>query len=537
MFELFGKKPDHPLFSLAEARLKVADLLQDDPKKSLEEITFWLDTIKGAKGFTPTLRTEIVLLLDEAGRSLQAELLHRYLDASALRNYQVMDLWQAAHVFTIALSETYGACLGEFHRMERIPPEFHDKFPLVCVRMLHAACNQLKLELMRYIEIEVTVWERLWSCYRFAELKQLTDSSVLAYAGQLAQTSPKRELLRALLLYTTSPGTLSADQIELSYRITGYLSGNFTLASIPSEDCPYRFDLLANIAPQKIRPGATHEANTRYFGAVNALPALSKIIEQIEAGPLLTEKRFGLEFTSEQKLEVLKHLMRYWALERPKRKMERRDINAVVEVAHGFRVISKLIARYGPTNMDGLAESSHGTLNLDLAADNIEAVVPEVWSVSDMSMGGIRAVLSGNLGAWLKIGQLCAIRPQKGKSWWLGAIRRLSTDTQKKVHVGIELITKSPASLWLRVLGNGAEREFNWKTESGLFAYEYLPVILLPNANDDHQKNASLLMEPGCFAKDVIYQTMLDDSEKSIRITKLLGAGEDYEKVAFEWTS
>ncbi|MGC2166818.1 MAG: hypothetical protein WA632_12500 [Gallionella sp.] len=154
-----------------------------------------------------------------------------------------------------------------------------------------------------------------------------------------------------------------------------------------------------------------------------------------------------------------------------------------------------------------------------------------------MSMGGIRAVLSGNLGAWIKIGQLCAIKPQKGNRWWLGTIRRLSTDTRKKVHVGIELITRSPASLWLRVLGKSVEREFNWKTDSGLFAYEYVPVILLPDANNSYQKNANLLMEPGIFSKDAIYQTMLDESGKSIRVTKLLGAGEDYEKVEFEWLS
>lgn len=531
---MFGKKPDHPLFSLAEARQKVADLPQDDTKKSLEEITFWLDTIKNAEGFTPALRAEIVLFLDEAGRSLQSELLHRYLDASTLRNYQVMHLWQAAHVFLIALSETYSACLGEIQRAEKIPTDFHDKIPLVCVRMLHATCNQLKLELMRYTEIDLTVWERMWSCYRFAELRRLTDSAVLAYTGQVAQTSAKRELLRALLLYTSSPGTLSPDQIELSYRITGYLSGNFRLSKVLDEACPYMFDLQVNLPPNKVELAATHQPDVRYFGAIDALPALAKIIAQSESGPLLTEKRFGIEFTSELKLTVLKHLMRYWSPERPKRVAERRDINAAVEVAHGFRLISKLITRLSLTNIGGQADSSTEVLNLNIETDDEEMHATEVWSISDMSTGGIRAVLSGNLGAWIKIGQLCALKPQKGNRWWVGIIRRLSTDGEKKVHVGIQLITKSPASLWLRVLGRGAEREFNWKTDSGLFAYEYLPVILLPDADNSYLR-ANMLMEPGNFAKDAIFQTMLDESGKSIRVSKLLGVGEDYEMVKFEW--
>jgi hypothetical protein len=533
MFELFGKKPDHPLSSLAEARRKVAELPHGEARKSLEEITFWLDSIRSAEGFTPALRAEIVLLLDEAGRPFHVEVLHRYLDAPALRNLHVQNHWQAAHVFTIALSEAYSACLEEIGKSQKLPQDVHDKIPLICVRMLHAACNQLKLELMRYAEVDQSVWDRLCSCYRFAELMQLTDATVLAYAGQVAQTSPKRELLRALLLYSSSPGTLSQEQIELSYRIIGHLSGACTLSKTAQRACPYRFDLLSSGQPTRAGSQSEDSPSLRYFGAVSALPSLAKLIEQTEDAPLVTEKRFGVEFTPAMKLAALRHLERYWAPEHPRRSLERREINVYVEVAHGFRAISKLITRYSLTEADGHAPPL--TIpEMDVAVPDAAAPVTEVWNVSDMSATGIRAVLTGNLGAWIRIGQLCGIKPQKSDNWWIGMIRRLRTDKEKRVHVGIVLITRNPASLWLRSLGQVVEREFNWQTDSGLFAYEYFPVILLPDANNSY-KNATMLMEPGNKVKNAIFQTMLDDSGKSIQVNKLIAAGADYEEVEFEW--
>jgi hypothetical protein len=533
MFELFGKKPDHPLFSLAEAKRKVAGLPQGEARKSLEEITFWLDSIRSADGFTPVLRAEIVLLLDEAGRPFHTEVLHRYLDEPALRNLHVQNHWQAAHVFTIALSEAYSACLEEIGKSHKLHQDVQDRIPLLCVRMLHAACNQLKLELMRYTEVDQSVWERMWSCYRYAELKQSTDVGVLAYAGQVAQTSPKRELLRALLLYSSSPGTLSAEQIELSYRIIGHLSGACTLSKSTHRACPYRFDLQVNSQPTRAGYASEDSPNIRYFGAVSALPSLTKLIEQTGNGPLVTEKRFGVEFTPEMKLAVLRHLERYWAPEQPRRSLERRDINVYVEVAHGFRTISKLITRYSLTEVDGHSPPL-AIPEMDVAAQDTAAPVTEVWNVSDMSATGIRAVLTGNLGAWIRIGQLCGIKPQKGDNWWIGMIRRLRTDKEKRVHVGIVLITRNPASLWLRSLGQVVEREFNWQTDSGLFAYEYFPVILLPDANNTY-KHATMLMEPGIRGKNAIFQTMLDDSGKSVQVNKLISSGSDYEEVEFEW--
>ncbi|HEX5362930.1 MAG TPA: hypothetical protein VFW59_01550 [Gallionella sp.] len=56
VFNLFGEKPEHPLYDLAEAKRLLAELPQDDPHKALEDIVFWLETIKSVPGFRKLTR-------------------------------------------------------------------------------------------------------------------------------------------------------------------------------------------------------------------------------------------------------------------------------------------------------------------------------------------------------------------------------------------------------------------------------------------------------------------------------------------------
>lgn len=535
MFSLFGAKPDHPMYDLAEAKRLLAELPQDDALKSLEEITFWLESIKDAAGFTPELRAATIMLLDEAGQPRQAELLQRYLDAPHLRDFQGLHLWQGIHAFAQALSAAYSASIREYQQTNKKPYELRARMPLVCVRQLQAVSAQMKLELIRYIAVDAATWQQLCDGYRFAEAEQCTESMVLAYPGHVIHTSPQRELLHALVLYISSPDTLAADQIEVGYRIVGRLASFFDLTTTMDSDCPYQIDLAAHAPPHRAEKGQAATADIRFFGATKALPALKKIIDQNENDPIWRERRFGSEFTPAGKLTVLKHLMTYWAAEPPHRHMARRDINATISVTHSFRVISQLVTHIDAGHdAEKDADAAKKRAKIDLTAVADIDYTTEVWSILDMSASGFGAILTGSQGGWVKIGDMCALKPQNGQQWWVGMVRRLHTDTEGKVRVGIELLAKRPASVWLRVLGKGAERVSNWESSSGSFGYDYLPVILLPDEQNAYL-HATMLMESGRFVVDTIYQMMMGEKSRDIKLTRLLAEGEDYEQVAFEW--
>ncbi len=533
MFKLFGEKPDHPMYDLEEAKRLLDELAQDDVPKSLEEITFWLDSIKNAAGFSTELRTATIMLLDEAGQPRQAELLQRYLSAPHLHDFQGLHLWQGIHSFAQALTAAYAASICEYQRTEKRSFGIKERISLICVRQLRAVSEQMELELIRYIEVDPGIWQMLCACYRFAEAEQCAESMVFAYPGHVIHTNSQRELLRALVLYISSPATLAADQIDVSYRIAGRLSSFFDLKSTADADCPYLFDLSANAPPHKMENDQPVIPSNRFFGSTRALPSLKKIIEQNENDPAWQERRFGSDFTPAGKLTVLKHLMIYWAAEPPHRHMERRDINATIEVTRGFRVISQIVTHI---NAGHVAEEDAGAsrAKIGLAAAADIAYTTEAWNISDMSTAGIGATLTGGQGGWVKIGDLCAIKPQSGQQWWVGMIRRLHTDSDGKIHVGIELLAKRPVSVWLRVLGKGAELASNWESSSGSFAYDYLPIILLPDEHNAYL-NATMLMESGSFVADTLYQVMMGEKSRDIKLTKLIAEGEDYEQVGFEW--
>ncbi|MBI4808874.1 MAG: hypothetical protein HY799_08015 [Nitrosomonadales bacterium] len=529
MFSLFEGKPDHPLFDLDEARRLIAELPEDDLSKALEDITFWLDSIKSTKGFQPEQRATIILLLDETALTIYTGFLHQYLSAPHLQDFKGVHQWQGIHAYARALSEAYAASVEEYRATDKHTFERRQQMPLLCVRWGRAIGEQMKLELMRYLDIELALWQQIAACQRFIEAEQIAENMVLAYAGNVIHASPQRELLRVLMMYVAAPDELAPDQIEVSYRIAGRLCSFFDLKPAADTDCPYQLDIAAGTAPQNVQ-GET-AADLRYFGAVRALAAVDKIEKQNEDDPVWQERRFGSEFTPGGKLTVLKHLLTWWAAQPPLHHQDHRAINTTVEVIHGFRLISQMVTRIELVAAD--AEKQQAS-RIGLAAEEEIDFSAEVWTVSDISLDEIGIKLAKSAGAWVKVGDLCGIKTQNNPLWWVGAIRRIHTDADNNVHLVVGIIAKKPLSIWLRALGKGAEKASNWETSSGSFQYTYLPAILMPDAQNS-LRNATLLMETGAFVPGNFYQALMGDNSRDIKLVRLMAEGEDYEQVGIEW--
>lgn len=521
---------------VAEARKLLADLPKDNPFRALDDITSWLTSVKDTPGFRPERRAGVIMLLDETGQPLHAELLRQYLAAPHLQDFQGMHLWQGMHGFTRALAEAYAVCVHEYQQAEKKPLDLKEQMPVICVRLLRAVAEQMKLELIRYLDVEQVVWDQLYTQYSFAEANQFADTMVHAYPGHVIHTDPQRELLRAIMLYVSSPATLAPDQIEVSYRISARLASLFDFKEAPDPDCPYFLDLSKPCAPGHVGDKLQATPTMRFFGAIRALPKIEDITNQNKGGVIEQERRFGNEFTPDGKLTVLNHLHMYWGKEQPRRHQERKGISTAIEVVHGFRIISQLVTRIELDRMVNLSEEDVVMLKerskIGIVDETIDYTT-ETWDILDVSVGGIGGILP-RAAAWVKIGALCGLKAQNSSLWWVGMIRRIHTDRQSKVHVGIEILAKKPLSVWLRSLGKGAERASNWETSSGSFAYDYLPVILLPDAQNSYM-NATMLMESKSYVAGCIHEAMMGEKSHNIELTSLLAEGDDYEQASFRW--
>lgn len=538
LHNVFEGKPDHPMYDITEARRLLAGLPRGDAFKALDEITSWLTSVKDTPGFRPEIRTPIIMLLDETGLPLHAELLQLYLGEPHLQDFKGMHLWQGLHDFKKTLAEAYAVCVHDYQHAEKKPLSLKEIMPITCVRLLRSIAEQMKLELMHYLDVEQSVWDQLYHCYSFSEANQFADTMVFAYPKQAIHISPQRELVRAMMLYLSSPDTLAPDQIEVSFRVAGRMSSLFDFKEAPDPDCFFCIDLSKPGAPKRLDSGLLSTPSMRFFGAAKAVPKIAGIINQLEQGLIQQEQRFGTEFTPDGKLTVLKHLQLYWGKDHPPPPHERRGINSAISVVHGFGTISKLVTHIDIGDAVNVSEKDAAVMKekskIDLAAEDEIDYTTETWAVLDLSVDGIGCTIPKNAGAWVVIGDLCGIKAGNSPLWWVGLIRRLHTDHNGTVHVGIEILAKKPLSVWLRSLGKGAERVSNWESSSGSFEYDYMSVILLPDASNSYA-NATLLMETGSYEPGNIYQMMMGEKSRDIKLTGLFAEGKDYEQVNIKW--
>lgn len=538
LHNVFEVKPDHPMYDMEEAKRLLAGLPKGDAFKALDEITSWLTSVKDTPGFRPEIRTPIIMLLDETGLPLHAELLQLYLGEPHLQDFKGMHLWQGLHDFKKTLAEAYDVCVNDYKHAEKKPLSLKEIMPVICIRLLRAVAEQMKLELMHYVTVEQSVWDQLYHCYIFSEANQFADTTVFAYPKQAIHISPQRELVRAMMLYLSSPDMLSPDQIEVSFRVAGRMSSLFDFKEAPDPDCFFCLDLSNPGEPKRLDSGLLSTPSMRFFGAAKAVPKIAGIINQLEQGLIQQEQRFGTEFTPDGKLTVLKHLQLYWGKNHLPPHHERRGINSAISVVHGFGTISKLVTHIDIGDAVNISEKDAAVMKekskIDLAAEDEVDYTTETWTVLDLSVDGIGGTIPKNAGAWVVIGDLCGIKAGNSPLWWVGLIRRLHTDHNGTVHVGIEILAKKPLSVWLRSLGKGVERVSNWESSSGSFEYDYLSVILLPDASNSYA-NATLLMETGSYEPGNIYQMMMGEKSRDIKLTGLFAEGKDYEQVSIKW--
>jgi hypothetical protein len=478
-----------------------------------------------------------VMLLDETTQRFHRILLQEYLATPHLQDFHSMRIWKGIHEHTKVQAEAYGMCAVDCMHPDNFLPEFRNMIPVIHVRLIRSIAEQMKLELMRYIEVEPEIWNQLYSAYRLAESSQLENTMVYAYPGQAIQTSPRHELLRALVLYISSPDTLSPDQIEVAYRIAARMAGFFDMQENPTVDCHNFIDLASSAAPGSVDANLHASPTLRYFGMQHALSKVKEIIQVNESGRLQHEKRFGNEFTPDGKLTVLRHLERYWANEHPHRRNERSNIHASIEVVHGYETLLKLVAHISAEAMRAPSEkdaASHNARSDNPPDDESFKYTPETWPMLDASGSGLGTIMPAKAGSWAKIGSLFGIKTRPGHPWWIGVIRRMKTEAGDEVHVGIEILARKPLSAWLRILIDGTDKASDWQSRTDSLDYDYLHVILLSDSHNSYL-NATLLMKPRSYAANQVYEIMMGDNSRSIQLTGLLAEDEDYEQVSFKW--
>ena len=531
-----GKKVDHPMYNVEEAGKLLADL-PPDHGKALEEIIASLETVAAAPGFPLSDRIGVLKLLDETGQKRESAALADFLSSNKLKDFERRQLWQVLVDFWEHVSAAYRICLQEIAQAAKPGEAAHPERVLLVVRALRALANEGKTMHLRYLPVKPRVWQELAQLYGQAETEHPVAGLVKAYATDVLHTNARQEFLRLPMIVATSPESEHVLEMELSARIIARLAGGFVLHAQPDADCNFRLDLAQPAGPVRHKPEAPPGATMRYFGAGQARVVMQEIIDRYVANPKEPEKRFGDDYSIQEKLVVLRRLLLFWGDSPPHQRWPRVKLEAKIRVAHGFPSASELVTRI---EFSGMAEMSADQrvkvkqqTGIALQAEEATAVIKE-WMEHDGSTWGVGVDIPRQDEPWAKIGTLCTLQGAGHKAWWLGAIRRLQRDPHDHVHAGIEIFSKKPLSVYLRGIGEGAERAENWQTSSGSFRFTYLNALVLAEGATSGTSPEILLKREG-FIPGIQYEVMMGGESPHVRLEELLERGDDYDRVRVTW--
>jgi len=538
MFDWLKEKPDHPMYSLDEAVRLVGDVSKADSAKTLTELTSCLTSVKDTPGFRPEVRASVVKFLDESAQLHERKIFAAYLAQSHLRDGRGKMPWQLVHDFWNQLGEAYRVCLADYRADADAATEAaKSDLPVLAAREMRARAHAIKLLQMRYQPLPDATWPPLYEAYSDAEAMGYAAKSVRIYPAEEPASSPRAEFLKALMLEAAYTDNMAPEQIELAFRTASRFASAFLLARQPEAGTTFIVDLAKPLPPRPISLEDGPGDGLRCFGAGLALPKIEDMVKQNEQGLIAHEQRLGTEHSSAQKVTVLKHLLLYWGEKPPHREKTRLKISGEVSIVHGYRNVCDYIVHIDFSAMGEIAEGMDVKLKERSGFGLVEHAAkepPETWMQQDASDWGVGATVPPQVGKWVAVGSLCAVKPAGGQAWWAAVVRRLQSDAHNRTNAGIEILAKKPMAVWLRALGQEDAKASNWETTSGAFTYDYLHAVML----SDHARAENrpvLLLEKDRFAPNQIYEMMVGDKSRHVILRSFLEQGEDYDLGSFDW--
>jgi hypothetical protein len=511
-------KPVHPLADPDEAKAQLTVLARRDPVSVLEDVATWLESVRQTREFKPQPRLEVIDLLDKTVIPHRRKLAHEYVAAQRLHKSDEERFRNASLRFWNTLGAAYLHCIDQFKAGAKGAAVIKPELPRVAARALRAVAMQMKWTLLRYGQIEARAWRELGNAYLFAERENIAGLPVEIYPGQDKRSSPREELLRALMLSVSAPGNLTPLKLHIAERLVAHFGSHYTLQDKATAHTPFIFDLASATPPARAQDAAARLPLARFFGAGEAEQRVRELIDKIrQMDGIPSDVDLGGNFQQETVLAVLEHLARLWDSTPPARRAERREHRSGVTVVPGLPNILRcleLVASGAPLDPESFAEQETWTA-FNHSDVGYGAFVPKVRDSFDYDpLTGSRA----GSGDWVRVGCLLALCEQNTMTWALGVVRRITDDGSEQRRVGIELLSGIAVVVKLALAGGARPLEPERRRSA----------VLLSSATDDTE-DVLVLMRAGHYSQRQTLEMQLQTKRVVLQPAELIEAGEDFD--------
>ena len=406
MLGLFAAKPNHPLADIGEARRVAADLTRLDPKSAVTDACAWLESLMSAEGFKLPMLVERLMLLEGAAVPQARRLGRDYLKAG-LNAAASATLWKQAQEFWHLLARAHEACIVRLAKGGKENDLGKELVPLVFASALHARAATQKWNQFLYRSVPDGFWAAVGAQFRAANDLGVARRQVELYPGH-GTTTVEAEYLKLLLFHVAAMDTLSPVQVELGERLIAHFLAQFALTREVRPENVYWVDAASGLPPARLARVPEVTPTLYFFTGTQALLAVDDLNSRIKSAlEVPASVNLGGQYPAAEVAEVLQHLAECWAPKPPMRVHVRRPVVAPIAITHGFANALQTIA-------------------YAVASSRTKVAALEVWSASDVSLGGM--AIHGPLGRedWPRIGALVAVLPEGGSNWLVGIVRRVS---------------------------------------------------------------------------------------------------------------
>jgi hypothetical protein len=500
-----SRRSDHPLADRRHVDEFLARLRRQDAFTVLEESAFWLKASRDAYGLTPARRFEIADTLDLTTRAALGKVASDFVSlGSRYHTFQAQRTWNLCFQFSRELGATYQYLVDQYRQRVAGYEMLLPMLPLMISRSLRALRAELNWSLLRHGPVDQLLWSLAGSLYSYAEEGKFAANSVTVYPQLPRRSSPRREYLQTLMMgISATDALLPEDQHLIAFLIEGY-GDLFGLERTPRRGCHYVTDLAGSFAPARLveRPAAS--PSIRYFGPDRASEEVDRLIEAIrERGMIPPELNAGGKRSAAAVLDVLDHVVRYWAPTPPIRASARTPSAIRISVVHGFSAILDMVS----------GDSQELDFNSNV----------ETWMVQNESEGGFGAVITETASDWIEVGSLLAIGIEESASWAVGLVRRLSRPMANTIHVGIEILSRGAVKVATESVGASHPlREFD------------ALLLLSSTAGSGPKGEVQMVLPRTSFAEDRAFTMRTHEVRYSLTPIRLCHMGDDYELVQFQ---
>ena len=504
MFGWIAGKPDHPLADPKAAREVINELRGGDSVARLDEATAYLESLLRVEGFRLVYLYEVIDLLDQAAKPHQRRVNADYVGASRLTRHQDSRLWKSAADFWRALAQAYLRCLDLYQSDPKEARTFGTTMPVCCARVMRALGAELKWMSLRYGPVQKYLWANAASAYALAETAGVALQPLRAYEISHGDTSVQQEYLRVLVLGAASTDAMHPAQVELAERAIAWFSRSFTLQLERSDETTHFVDLATQRPPARLNRSVAASPNRRYFGITGARSEIVSLLRVVKERELIPESvRLGELHSVPLVVATLEHLLRHLGVRPPARGHERRSSVVRLMVAHGYRAVRDTVQRH---------ERSEPLRPVDI----------ESWVATDESPSGYGATIHYMRGDWVKLGALVGVKPEEGRYWGIGVVRRIHREDETDYHVGVQLLARAALPVELTPV------------EQGRAVSEQVRQALLLSARPDDNGEIEVALEVGAFSSNGRFMVQINGKPYLLVPSQLAEAGDDFDLARFE---